>query len=98
MGSLQAHKQRMNRASETTLQQAFQSRLNLKKKSEDTRQGNSNRGRGRSSCGRGKGRGRGFGQPRNTSTRGNNSNSGSCSHCERSNNEEKDCWYKEKND
>ena len=95
MGSLQAHEERINRTVETPIQQAFQSKLDLKKKSDESSQWNSNRGRGRSSRGRGRGKGKGRSNGQQRFFNGGN-NSYSCSYCGRSNHEDKDCWFKEK--
>lgn len=90
MGSLQAHEQRINRSTETSLQQAFKSKVEFNRTFEDSAgRGNSSRGRGRSF--RGKGRGRK--QPQNFLGGGNHSTG--CSNCGRTNHVDKDCWYKE---
>nr|XP_010906540.1 uncharacterized protein LOC105033431 [Elaeis guineensis] len=91
LGSLQSHEQRMNRTTEASLEQAFQSRIDIKGTSLGTGRGGNGRGHGRGSHGRG--RGRSYGQQRNRYG-GNDSNFPSCFHCGKSNHEEKDCWYK----
>lgn len=52
MGSLQAHEQRLQRTAENTMEQAFQSKVDLNKCSEDLGRGHSGIGRGRENASR----------------------------------------------
>ena len=101
MGSLQTHEVRMNRAAEKPLEQALQSKIDLKKGSNEgarprsSEQRSSGNGRGKKNFrGRGRGRNRYNANERNPNS--GNHELPQCYNCKKRGHIEKDCWYKNK--
>ena len=93
MGSLKKFKQRLLRYSEKSIENAFQSKLNLGNKSSENKPQNNYQNM-RFRCGRntrGRGRGNFFERKLNEE-----SSSQRCNICKRSSHMEKDCWFKGK--
>ena len=93
MGSLEIHEARFKRSTGSSVEQAFQSRVDEKKEGGSGGAYNKHSGRGYSN--RGRGRGRPNGQNR---YQGKGNFQLACSHCGKTNHSEENCWHKNKGD